>query len=84
MYRIYLNTTEKEILKSIKEKKKAMETIIVIELTNQITQLALQLKGAYGKRLQDQNSDNKYVIAARAKMEAYNEILEIIKEISGV
>jgi hypothetical protein len=51
----------------------------VISIIQQISQLILDLKHAYGKRLNDKNALNKYVIAAQAKVEAFNEVIEILK-----
>jgi len=52
----------------------------MIEVVQEINQLALNLKESYGRRLSDKNSTNPVIIAARAKMEAYNEVLEIVRK----
>jgi hypothetical protein len=57
-----------------------METKDAIELVQSINQIALDIKTAYGKRLADKKSTNPYIVAARAKMEVLNQIVELIKE----
>lgn len=59
-----------------------MEAKDAIELVQAVNQLALNVKAAYGKRLGEKQSTNPYIIAARAKMEAYMEVESLIKEMS--
>lgn len=61
-----------------------MEEKDAVYLQQEIGQLSLTLREAYGKRLKDINTKNRYIIAAQAKIEAYNEILDMIKEMIKV
>jgi hypothetical protein len=59
-----------------------MSNAQLIELLQRVTNSVLELRSAYGKRLSDSTTDNKYIQHARGKIEAYNEVVQIIKEMT--